>query len=220
MFFTYSARGLQKKTPQREPRGVSFYGEVPLDRADRTPHRDQPTALLEFNRSAGGTPPHRAPLNMGAVYERLIADRPVAVPIATPDQSMPSGASPKNVPEVRRSGPFASSADNIHRQPVAMPCIMRGGTLGDRPATIVVIPPKAIQERLAFVGTEGFKDLRGVPPRRQVFDDPIDGILKSRGQHRQIRLHRHFSRGSRQFTHLSILPSMRLTRSLMSRVRV
>jgi hypothetical protein len=62
--------------------------------------------------------------------------------------------------------------------------------------------------------------LRGVSPRLQIFDDPIDGILESWGQHVHVRLHRHFSGREGQLTHFSILPSIRLTRSLMSRVRL
>lgn len=219
MFLTYSARGLQKKTPQRELRGVSFRREVQLDRADGTPDRDQPTTLLEFNSSTGWTSPHRSPLDVRAIYKGLVADRPVSIPVTAPDQPMPTGAGPQNVPEVRRSRPLSPHTDDVHGQAIAMPCVMRGGTLGDGSTPIVVLAPKAVQKRLPLVGAEGFKDLRGVSPCRQVFDDPIDGILESWGQQRYVGLHRHFSRGEGQL-HFSIRPSMRLTRSLMSRVRL
>lgn len=220
MFLTYSARGLQKKTPQRELRGVSFRREVQLDRADGTPDRDQPTTLLEFNSSTGWTSPHRAPLNVRTIYEGLVADRPVSIPVAAPDQPMPTGAGPQNVPEVRRSRPLSSHTDDVHRQAVAMPCVMRGSTLCDGSTPIVVLAPKAVQKRLPLVGAEGFKDLRGVAPCLHVGNHPLDGFTEERGEECHVRLHRDFSGREGQRTHFSILPSIRLTRSLMSRVRL
>ena len=161
--------------------------------ADGTPHGNQPTALLEFHGSAGGTPPHSAPLDMGAIHERLVADRPVAVPVATPDQPMPPGGCPQNVPEVTRGRPFAASTDDVHGQAVAVPGVMGGGTLGDRPTAIVPLAAKAVQERLPFVGPQRLKDDRRVFPHPHIGHDPPHRFPEARGQQRHVRLDGDFS---------------------------
>ena len=161
--------------------------------ADGTPHGDQPAALLEFHGSAGGTPPHRTPLDMGAIMECLVADRPVPVPVATPDQPVPSGGCSQHMPEVTRNRPFPSPADDVYGQPVAVPGVMGRRALGHCPTPIVPLTAKAVQERLSFVGPQRLKDDRRVFPHPHIGNDPPHRFTKARGQQRHVRLDGHFS---------------------------
>ena len=180
-------------------------GVLSLHRCDRTPDRDQPTLRPQFHGPSRRASPRCAPLNVWPVREAFVVDRPVTVPVATPDQAMPSGTGAQHVPEVWADVPFIPHTDDVHGQAIAMPCIVGALAVRDHPTAIVVGAAKPVQERLSLVRPHRLKDLRGVAPCFHVCNHPLHGFTEERGQHRQVRLHRHFSRGEGEFMigHLS-----------------
>ena len=162
-----------------------------LQGAYRVPDSDQPAALVEFNRLAGGRPAHGSPLDVRAVHERFVADRPVAVPVATPHQPVPPSTAPQHVPEVWRSTPATAAAYDVHGQPVAVPSVVGAGRLGDDPPAIVVLPTEAVQEGLTRIGAERLEDERGVAPRPHIRDYAVNSVPEARGQPSNVGLNRH-----------------------------